>query len=62
MGAISNKDQYFRFYIAPEGETTNYATVHDYFTNLNEDRKLKDVVIVMDKHPAHSIETELLLQ
>jgi transposase len=35
---------------------------HDNFTNLNEDIKLKDVVIVMDKHPAHCIETELLLQ
>jgi hypothetical protein len=36
--------------------------VHDYFTNLHQERSLKDVVVVMDKHPAHSIETELLLK
>jgi transposase len=62
MGAISNKDKYFRFYIAPEGFNTNYVTVHDYFTNLHQERSLSGVVVVMDKHPAHSIETELLLK
>ena len=62
MVAISNKEKYFRFYLAHEGMTTNYATVHDYFTNLHEESSLKDAVIVMDRHPAHSRETELLLE
>ena len=36
--------------------------MHDYFVNLNESRSLNGVVIVMDRHPAHSSETELLLE
>ena len=62
MGAISNKDKFFRFYIAPEGTGTSYETVGDFFTNLNEDRKLEDVVIVLDRHPSHNQQTEQLLE
>ena len=36
--------------------------MHDYFANLNEERSLHGVVIVMDKHPAHSSETHQLLE
>ena len=61
MGAISNKDPFFRYYIASEGMTTCYDTVKDFFINLNEERSLHGVVIVLDKHPAHSRVTEILL-
>ena len=36
--------------------------MQDFFTNLNEEISLFGVVIVMDKHPAHSVETERLLE
>ena len=62
MGAIGNKDHYFRYYLAPEGLTTCYETVKDYFINLNEERSLHGVVIVLDKHPAHSNDTVRLLE
>lgn len=53
LATVSNKDEYFRFYIAPEGQTTCNQLVEDFFRNLNGHRSLNGVVLVLDRHPAH---------